>query len=40
MIVRSKLHWFRMIFAWRGSVLPKIMPRLPVPPLPKDFILL
>lgn len=28
MIVRSKLHWFRMIFAWRGSVLPKIMPRL------------
>ena len=28
MIVRSKLHWFRMIFAWRGSMLPKIMPRL------------
>ena len=30
MIVRSKLNWFRMIFAWRGSILPKILPRLTV----------
>ena len=28
MIVRPKLHWFRMIFVWRGSVLPKMLPRL------------
>ncbi len=28
MIVRPKLHWFRMIFVWHGSVLPKMLPRL------------
>jgi len=28
MIVRPKLHWFRMIFVWHGSVLPKMVPRL------------
>jgi putative membrane protein len=28
MIVRPKPHWFRMLFVWQGSVLPKIMPRL------------
>jgi putative membrane protein len=28
MIVRKKLNWFRMLFVWRGSVLPEILPRL------------
>lgn len=28
MIVRPHLHWFRMLFAWRGSVLPQLLPRL------------
>jgi putative membrane protein len=28
MIVRPKLNWLRMLFMWRGSVLPAIMPRL------------
>ena len=28
MIVRPKLHWFRMLFVLRGSVLPVIMPQL------------
>lgn len=28
MIVRSPVHWFRLLFVWHGSVLPRIMPRL------------
>jgi len=28
MIVRPRLHWLRMLFIWRGSVLPRIMPQL------------
>ena len=28
MIVRPRLHWFRMLFVWRGSVLPDIAPQL------------
>src|ERR1700759_71808 len=28
MIVRKNENWFRMLFIWRGSVLPKILPRL------------
>ncbi|MEQ5841520.1 hypothetical protein N0A02_18995 [Paraburkholderia acidicola] len=28
MIVRPHLHWFRMLLAWRGSVLPELLPRL------------
>lgn len=28
MIVRPKLHWFRMLFVWRGSVLTRILPQL------------
>ncbi|MDX3774624.1 bestrophin family ion channel [Chromatiaceae bacterium AAb-1] len=28
MIVRPKLHWFRMLFVWRGSVLARILPQL------------
>lgn len=28
MIVRPRLHWFRMLLIWRGSVLPRILPRL------------
>ena len=28
MIVRPRLHWFRMLFVWRGSVLPEIAPQL------------
>lgn len=28
MILRPKLHWLRMLFVWRGSVLPIIMPQL------------
>jgi len=28
MIVRPNLHWFRMLLAWRGSVLPQLLPRL------------
>ena len=27
MIVRSRLHWFRMLLVWRGSVLPRILPQ-------------
>jgi putative membrane protein len=26
--VRPHLHWFRMLLAWRGSVLPQLLPRL------------
>ncbi|MCW5912149.1 MAG: hypothetical protein KIT62_13835 [Cyclobacteriaceae bacterium] len=28
MIVRQRTHWLRMLFIWRGSVLPKILPQL------------
>jgi putative membrane protein len=28
MIIRKKTNWFRMLFVWRGSVLPKLLPRL------------
>jgi len=28
MIVRPSLHWFRMLLAWHGSVLPQLLPRL------------
>ncbi|WP_062063522.1 bestrophin family protein [Cellvibrio sp. OA-2007] len=28
MIIRPKLHWFRMLFVWRGSLLSRILPRL------------
>ncbi|RFU46115.1 bestrophin family protein [Paraburkholderia sp. DHOC27] len=28
MIIRPNLHWFRMLLAWRGSVLPRLIPRL------------
>lgn len=28
MIIRPNLHWFRMLLAWRGSVLPRLLPRL------------
>jgi putative membrane protein len=28
MIIRQRTHWFRMLFIWYGSVLPKILPQL------------
>jgi len=28
MIIRKNESWFRMLFIWQGSVLPKILPRL------------
>ncbi|WP_413670171.1 bestrophin family protein [Mucilaginibacter sp. Mucisp86] len=28
MIIRKKEHWFKMLFVWHGSVLPRILPRL------------
>jgi putative membrane protein len=28
MIVRKKTNWFSMLFIWRGSVLPELLPRL------------
>ncbi|MDO8331129.1 MAG: bestrophin family ion channel [Fluviicoccus sp.] len=28
MIVRPREHWLRMLFIWRGSVLPRILPQL------------
>ena len=28
MIIRPKLHWFRMLFVWRGSLLARILPQL------------
>jgi putative membrane protein len=28
MISRPKYNWFRMLFVWRGSVLPQVLPRL------------
>ena len=28
MIIRNNENWFRMLFVWKGSVLPKVLPRL------------
>ncbi|MBC9934054.1 bestrophin family protein [Chitinophaga qingshengii] len=28
MIIKKKEHWFRMLFVWHGSVLPRLLPRL------------
>jgi putative membrane protein len=28
MVIRPKEHWFKMLFIWRGSVLPQLLPRL------------
>lgn len=28
MIIKKKAHWFKMLFEWRGSVLPRLLPRL------------
>jgi len=28
MIIRKNQHWFIMLFSWRGSVLPRLLPRL------------
>ncbi|WP_285544435.1 bestrophin family protein [Dyadobacter frigoris] len=28
MVIRKRLHWFRMLFIWEGSILPQILPRL------------
>src|ERR1700754_397803 len=28
MIIRKNENWFRMLFIWQGSVLPKVLPRL------------
>ena len=28
MIVRPRPHWLRLLFVWRGSVLPDILPQL------------
>ena len=28
MIIRKKLHWFKMLFIWQGSVLPQLIRRL------------
>ena len=28
MIIKTKSHWFRMLFEWKGSVLPQLLPRL------------
>lgn len=28
MIIHSRHHWFELLFVWRGSVLPRILPRL------------
>src|ERR1700748_817765 len=28
MIIRQKEHWFKMLLIWKGSVLPRILPRL------------
>jgi putative membrane protein len=28
MIIRKREHWFHMLFIWRGSVLPQLLPRL------------
>ncbi|MCW3464844.1 bestrophin family protein [Chitinophaga nivalis] len=28
MIIKTKKHWFQLLFVWNGSVLPKLLPRL------------
>ena len=28
MIIHSRHNWFELLFVWRGSVLPRILPRL------------
>ncbi|WP_316803134.1 bestrophin family protein [Pedobacter nototheniae] len=28
MIIRKREHWFRLLFVWHGSVLPRLLPRL------------
>ena len=28
MIIKNKENWFRMLFVWHGSVLPRLLPRL------------
>ena len=28
MIIKTRVHWFRMLFEWKGSVLPQLLPRL------------
>lgn len=28
MIIKQKTHWFKMLFEWKGSVLPQLVPRL------------
>ena len=28
MIIRKREHWFKMLFIWHGSVLPRLLPRL------------
>ncbi|HEY6899195.1 MAG TPA: bestrophin family ion channel [Puia sp.] len=30
MIIRKKANWFKMLFIWRGSVLPQLLPRLSI----------
>src|ERR1700761_9485205 len=30
MIIRKREHWFKMLFIWRGSVLPQLLPRLSI----------
>jgi putative membrane protein len=30
MIQRRNLHWFKLLFVWKGSVLPRLLPRLMV----------
>ena len=30
MIIRKREHWFYMLFIWRGSVLPQLLPRLSI----------
>jgi len=30
MIIRKREHWFKMLFVWRGSVLPQLIPRLSI----------
>src|SRR5262245_44624655 len=28
MVIRPRLHWFHMLFVWRGSVLGRILPQI------------
>lgn len=30
MIIRKREHWFKLLFVWRGSVLPQLIPRLSI----------